>query len=258
MIQYVSPEREPLFWERLPQQGLFGTKLYSLAQTYGVQDPNHRVNFWLMEEGGVLGRQGRTLTIAAKQQIDPDELVQMLLLQKSDTIEGAPQILQELERWLGGSLTISWMLESRDPFLAGEADGTIERADSLTPVYQLLCSADASFAEKVPYEGWLVENSYKQRHGLADIWILKVENKIISTIGIYEKDRQNAIIASGATSPEGRGSGAFRRLLAYAVKQAKAQGLRPCLVAKEEDLMQFYKRQGFVEIGHWGSWLADA
>ncbi|MFR9189748.1 MAG: GNAT family N-acetyltransferase [Anaerotruncus massiliensis (ex Togo et al. 2019)] len=93
--------------------------------------------------------------------------------------------------------------------------------------HALLCAADPAFAARTDYAAWLTEVSHKRRHGLADIYILKVDERIVSTIGIYFKDASRAILAGLATDPACRGRGYARRMMAHATNAALAQGLEP-------------------------------
>ena len=131
------------------------------------------------------------------------------------------------------------------------ADGAPCPADRLVPVYALLCAADPLFAARADEAGWLTELSHKTRHGLAEIYILKVKNSPISTSGIYFKGTDSAILAGVATVPAMRGRGYGRRLVEHTTAAALAQGLTPYLLTADDRLGAFYTACGFMDAGQW-------
>nr|WP_243166322.1 GNAT family N-acetyltransferase [Anaerotruncus massiliensis (ex Togo et al. 2019)] len=86
---------------------------------------------------------------------------------------------------------------------------------------------------------------------MADIYILKVDNRIVSTIGIYFKDASRAILAGLATNPACRGRGYARRMMAHATNAALAQGLEPWLLTAEDGIAAFHRACGYRDAGFW-------
>lgn len=137
------------------------------------------------------------------------------------------------------------------PCADGVPPGTAAPAEDLGAVYALLCAADPAFAARTDYAAWLTEVSHKRRHGLADIYILKVDERIVSTIGIYFKDASRAILAGLATDPACRGRGYARRMMAHATNAALAQGLEPWLLTAEDGIAAFHRACGYEDAGLW-------
>ncbi|RLL09689.1 N-acetyltransferase [Anaerotruncus massiliensis (ex Liu et al. 2021)] len=154
-------------------------------------------------------------------------------------------------RWGGRSAPADARPAAAAPCANGVPPGIAAPAEDLGAVYALLCAADPAFTAQADYAAWLTEVSHKRRHGLADIYILKVDNRIVSTIGIYFKDASRAILAGLATNPACRGRGYARRMMAHATNAALAQGLEPWLLTAEDGIAAFHRACGYRDAGFW-------
>lgn len=266
MIRFVSPELVPLFEESVGRFGIFGTKIYSQYQTYGVTDGI--LDLWLLLAGdravGAVSRLDGTMTLAASGAADADELAAFIGSAGCRFFEGERALCERVNAVIRGELCSSRILrwgglpasaEARPTAAALCADGippdAVTPADNLGEVYALLCVAEPEFAAHTGYAAWLTEVSHKQRHGLADIYILKVDRNIVSTISIYFKGASHAILAGLATDPACRGRGYARRMMAYATASALAQGLEPWLLVSGDGVSAFHRACGYVDAGFW-------
>ncbi|MEY8359119.1 GNAT family N-acetyltransferase [Anaerotruncus colihominis] len=258
MIRFVTPELEALFCEKSVQFGIFGTKIYSQYQTYGSQ--SGILDLWLSFDDtyvtGCVSRFGGLLTAACTPRADVEELAVFLRAVGGRAVEGMLPLIERVRAVTRGELCSSRVMRADScgclhaPAPCG-ADGAPCPADRLAPVYALLCAADPIFAAKADEAAWLTELSHKTRHDLAEIYILKVENTLISTSGIYFKDADSAILAGVATAPAMRGRGYGRRLVEYTAAAALAQGLTPYLLTADDRLGAFYTACGFMDVGRW-------
>ena len=237
MIRFVTPELEALFCEKSVQFGIFGAKIYSQYQTYGAQ--SGILDMWLLFDDtyvtGCVSRFGGLLTAACTPRADVEELAVFLRAVGGRAVEGMLPLIERVRP---------------APAPCG-ADGAPCPADRLVPVYALLCAADPLFAARADEAGWLTELSHKTRHGLAEIYILKVKNSPISTSGIYFKGTDSAILAGVATVPAMRGRDYGRRLVEHTTAAALAQGLTPYLLTADDRLGAFYTACGFMDAGQW-------
>ncbi|WP_302779160.1 GNAT family N-acetyltransferase [Anaerotruncus colihominis] len=258
MIRFVTPELEALFCEKSVQFGIFGAKIYSQYQTYGAQ--SGILDMWLLFDDtyvtGCVSRFGGLLTAACTPRADVEELAVFLRAVGGRAVEGMLPLIERVRAVTRGELCSSHVMraDSRGclpaPAPCG-ADGAPCPADRLVPVYALLCAADPLFAARADEAGWLTELSHKTRHGLAEIYILKVKNSPISTSGIYFKGTDSAILAGVATVPAMRGRGYGRRLVEHTTAAALAQGLTPYLLTADDRLGAFYTACGFMDAGQW-------
>lgn len=266
MIRFVTPEWAPLLEASADKFGIFGTKIYSQYRTYGTTDGI--LDVWLLLDGGravgAVSRLDGALTVAAPGAVDADELSAFLRAAGGRSVEGERALCGRLDAVIRGGLRSSRILrwgglpqteEARPAASAHSADGVppgkILPAAALGEVYALLCEADPEFAAHTGYAAWLTEISHKQRHGLADIYILKVNYTVVSTIGIYFKGPGRTILAGLATNPAHRGRGYARRMMAHATEAALAQELEPWLLTAEEGLAEFHRACGYVDAGEW-------
>ena len=266
MIRYAGGEWAALFEASVGKFGIFGTKIYSQYQTYGLSDGV--LDLWLLLDGdravGAVSRLDGTVTLAADAAADADELAAFLAAVGCRSYEGERALCERVNAVIRGGLRSSRILRWGGHLPAGNArptaaapcadgvpPGFAAPAEDLGAVYALLCAADSAFAAQTDYAAWLTEVSHKRRHGLADIYILKVDGRIVSTIGIYFKDASRAILAGLATDPGCRGRGYARRLMAHAADAALARGLEPWLLTAEDGIAAFHRACGFADAGFW-------
>ncbi|MEM1485144.1 GNAT family N-acetyltransferase [Oscillospiraceae bacterium PP1C4] len=252
MIRFVTPELEPIFQETIDTFGVFSVKIYSQYQTYGAQ--SGIADFWLAFDGaqvtGVISKLNGCLTIAALSDVDADELSAFL-----GAVGGkfADAELPLIER-LGSQAESSWVLSFQQfntPVVENLA-GIFAPAERLRSAYDLLCLGSPQFSKEVPHDSWLTETSHKQRHHLADVYLLKVDNNDICTASIQFKSQTRAIIAGVATHPAYLRRGYGRQMIMHTVKESLGQGLVPYLLTGDDSLASFYQQCGFEITGRWG------
>ena len=266
MIRFADGEWAALFEGTIGKFGIVGTKRYSQYQTYGTSDGV--LDLWLLLEGdravGAASRLGGAVTLAADSAADADELAAFLGAVGCRSYEGEQALCERVNAVIRGGLRSSRILRwgghfpredarpaAAAPCADGVPPGRVAPAENLGAVYALLCAADPEFAARTDYAAWLTEVSHKRRHGLADVYILEVNNQIVSTIGIYFKGADRAILAGLATDPAWRGRGYARRMMAHAANAALAQGLEPWLLTAEKGVAAFHRACGFVDAGFW-------
>lgn len=255
MIRFLSPEDDQVLRGLLLSQGIYGVKALSQYETYGPF--TGIVDFWLLgkknEPTGVLFRQGSLFGVCG--QGDPEELSDFLGAMAPQEVEGPPELLDDLR--IEGVRRDGWLF-SVSPFLKDwKPRREMVRPQSLSHVYQLLCQGEPGFGERIPYEGWLTENSHKVRHGLADIWVAYHQGVPVCTNGVYYKSQEIGLVASGTTAPSWRGKGYFQDILGWTAYQSLKQGQAPWLVAATPQLRELYIRLKLEEKGGWGRLLLE-
>lgn len=252
MIRFVSPEREVELIQNCGRFGIFDCKIYSQYQTYGAQ--SGVVDFWLVQDAhsrtvGLLSRLEGRFTAAVGEQADVEELSWFFQRAGSRSVEGEKTLIERLfpDRALI-SAPILWQDNPRD---SGPVNRQIMAADRLSDVFILLCKSDPQFAEQANYTAWLAETSHKVRHRLMQIFILKIDNQIISTVGINHLSPGRAILAGVATGPGWREQGYGRMLVEHACNMAHREGRQPWVFAADNGVEAFYIGCGFSPAGRW-------
>ncbi len=247
MIRFVSPELEARLLDYCNTDDVFSVKIYAQYQTYGAQ--SGMIHFWMLFSGdtptGAVSGCGDYFTLAAKTVSDTGELAAFLRASGCRAVEAKRALLEGLGTVIHSGL----ILRADQP--PGQAEGT-KRAEKLAAVWELLCEADPEFAAGTRYDAWLTEVSHKIRHGLAECYTLKVDNKVVSTSSILFRNQQTAVIAAVATHPAFRGRGMGRRVVNRAAASAFVQGLNPQVLIKDPGLAAFYAACGFRPAGEWG------
>lgn len=88
----------------------------------------------------------------------------------------------------------------------------------------------------------------KRSRGLARVWALEREGRILCTVGAYALWAGEAALACGMTAAPLRGKGIGGRLIAGAAGALAAEGWRVSFLCREERV-RFYTRLGFSPLG---------
>ncbi len=286
MIRLAEGPLAPQFWQLAEQWGIFGTKLYAQGRIYGLSGGPLEV--WLLLAGerpvGALSRLGGVFCLAGGRaapaqgptqrpnqapaqglpQAQLQELSRFLPLVGGRCLEGPLPAVQQLAALLGGRLEQSWVLQAGRPPLGqlcppAEEGAQPRRAGRLAPLCQLHQLATPGFPTGEGADAWLVDASWRQRHGFSDFYLLDGETGPVSTAGILFKGASRGILGAVATHPAHRGRGYGARVTAYALAQASAQGLEPWLCTANDLLEGFYRPLGFAPAGRWGRlWLPES
>jgi len=260
VIRYLNAETEAFLCNKENTFGIYEIKIYSQYQTYGAG--KRELDLWSIEQDGqirgFLSRLNGVLTIAARD-VDAAECAVFAHTVGARCINGERELLEQLNAVIHGTLCASWILRRRGDIPAEAAaalcaDGVsvrVERAQRLSEVCRLHVLATPGFAETVDQDAWIAEASHKQRHGLADYYILKVNKNAISTASILFRGKGQAVLAAIATHPDFRRKGYGSWLVDYTLRQACADGLAVWLFTREDSLMDFYAPLGFEIAGQW-------
>lgn len=96
----------------------------------------------------------------------------------------------------------------------------------------------------------------KRSRGLARVWALEGEGKILCTVGAYALREGEAALACGMTAAPLRGKGIGGRLIAGAANALAAEGWRVSFLCREERV-HFYTRLGFSPLGTLSLYIPD-
>lgn len=262
MIRLAAPEE--LSIKLAPGRlGVFAVKQFCQAQVYG-QTPGV-FSLWIQRPArdrpvcAAVSKFSGVLTVSAVPGIlqrELEELAAFLLQIGGDRLEGEQSLLQLLgiagDALLPFSCGQVMRLRGAQGNLA-PADARIHTAQTLAPVYHLLCAADEHFAGQSHYETWLADFSHRCRHQSAQCLILIENQEIVSTLSISFLWGKNALVGGVATHPQYRGRGYAGALLTHLHELARKRGLSLWLLAADETLAVFYRRFGWEGVSRWAS-----
>lgn len=104
MIRYAGGEWAALFEASVGKFGIFGTKIYSQYQTYGLSDGV--LDLWLLLDGdravGAVSRLDGTVTLAADAAADADELAAFLAAVGCRSYEGERALCERVNAVIRG------------------------------------------------------------------------------------------------------------------------------------------------------------
>ena len=90
----------------------------------------------------------------------------------------------------------------------------------------------------------------KRSRGLARVWTLEREGKIVCTVGAYALAEGQAYMACGETAEALRGRGVGGRLIVGMANALSAEGWMPVFLCSPERV-HFYTRLGFEKLGEY-------
>lgn len=112
MIRYAGGEWAALFEASVGKFGIFGTKIYSQYQTYGLSDGV--LDLWLLLDGdravGAVSRLDGAVTLAADAAADADELAAFLAAVGCRSYEGERALCERVNAVIRGGLRSSRIL----------------------------------------------------------------------------------------------------------------------------------------------------
>ena len=117
--------------------------------------------------------------------------------------------------------------------------------------------ADSLFADRPGRrDDFYSELCTKRARGLARVWALWQEKKIVCTVGAYALGDGQAYMACGETAEPLRGQGIGGKLIVRLANELSAGGWKPVFLCGPERV-HFYTRLGFEKIGEYARYISQ-
>lgn len=130
----------------------------------------------------------------------------------------------------------------------------IETSDEpdMKSVYRLLASCfPKNYGEsKSEYLSWLSDFMHRKKFGLANIESVVSESGTVIAVAMTAAESENsAVISSVACAEEYRNNGYGKAVVLSLALKLKSKGKEVFAIAKNDDVINFYRKIGFIECG---------
>ena len=222
------------------QEPIQGALIETLFAAYG-QFPG-LVDFYTTDTGAALSRQGNELTLSG-QDCDAGELCAFARM------TGATR-MNALTTSLAGEIPADVGVERRPVMIFPQkacpsSNWTPSGNPPMERVFDIVKIGSAPNFDTADRTAFITDIARRRNLGLAQVFTVADG----ATAGVYAIGRTHAILACVATLPDKRGRGYASAAVRACINHCLQLGRIPTLVAEDEDVVDFYEKQGFVACG---------
>ncbi len=228
----------------------FGSRIYSYFTAYDNKYPF--IDSWLCSEDGrytcVVCRYYNTVMICGEVTFEIAAFI-AALAPGEIICDGASDIPLDMI-WTKGEIMRCVKLNDKyckniDKFAIADIKGSI---NDLKQIYNLMADG-FEFDPRAGFDDFAVDISHRIRHGTANIYAVRLQDKIVSSLTVSANSPNCAVISGIVTSPGSRCHGMGSALIAFAVNKLLSQGKNVYL--QREKKIDIYEKMGFTVCGIW-------
>lgn len=252
MLRRISQADLPAFTLACTYERVFGSKAMTALRAYGLTSETSRFYLCSGPEGpaAAMYLSGGVLVISSNGRADAREIAGLAREERVGEIDTDWPQCAALQAILGGVTDSSY-------FMVYEG-GPQERADpairpgSPPDVFQVLQRSHGYYRTHLRYDSWAADLERKLDAGLAELYQLELDGKVVGTGSIASEDGECGVIAAVAVIPEYRNRGLGSRISRFLVGRIQEKGKTPRLVSGYDEVAELYRQIGFVPCGRWG------
>lgn len=221
----------------LPQDA-YAARIQALFKTYGAQCPF--AEFWTQAENAAVCRVDGVMTLCCNENADYEELKIFIETVGCKTLVCSYEVCAKLGY---APSACSHIVEYTGDVCANPFCGNPD----LKQMHSLLLLCGFTMGD---YGSFLADFAARLNRGTAKTAVIASDSldACASALFIGEK---SVLLGAVATNPEKRGKGLASELVSALAGEMKMQGKRVFLFCREDSLLEFYKKIGFVACGKW-------
>lgn len=218
----------------------FSARITALFNTYGVQ--NFAV-FWYQQSDekitAVVSRVDGSMTVSAAADADYEELAEFIEVLGFSTLTCDKKVAD----LMGIEVTkTSYIAEYKGSDYSCDCDSSAD----MRGVYALLCESGFDMGD---YESFLADFCARLNKGSARIAVIHSNGEISASASALFIGKNSVLIGAVATKEDMRGKGLAGSLVKTLA--SKFEGKRVYVFCRNNSLMDFYGKNGFVQVGDW-------
>ena len=252
MLKRLTREDLPAFARACAYERVFGSKVMTALRVYGLESAANRFYLSVGPDGpaAALYLSDGVLAISSNEQTDVEEIAALARRERVGEIDIGWSQCAALQAILGGVAESSYYMVY--------AGGPQERADpnirpgDLPAVFQVLRRSHEYYRTHLKYEFWAGDLERKLSMGLAEVYQLELDGKVVGTGSIASEDDECGVIAAVAVIPEYRHRGLGNRVSRFLAGRIQEKGKTPRLISGDDEVAELYRKIGFVPCGRWG------
>lgn len=231
---------------------VFGSKIRTAVEAYGLEDPRARFFVCVEEEGptAALALFGKVLVVSALPSCSPQPIADLVKAEGVTEVDTNWDQCLELQRRLGGVTESSYYMVYLGD--APEGDFSNIRPGRLEDVFAVLQQSHEYYRTHLTFETWSGELALKLEKGLMELCQLEVDGKVVGTGSIISEDEECGAIAAVAVIPEYRHRGLGSHITRYLMERICQKGKKPRLISGYDEVAELYRQLGFITCGRWG------
>ena len=213
---------------------VIGCQIQTLTDCY--QNLPGFLSLYLSDQGGILCRFEDRLLICGR--VDAIELRNFVSMIGIAVIEALEPDLNELDGYVASKhIVLQYQAAHRLP-----DDGTIKPLANPKCLYDLICQADPNFKSETSYLPWLSDLTLRRKKGCSDLFGIEG----VTSACVSAKGCGLGLVSQLVTHPNFRCRGLAAKLLSHICDCLLAESLTPIIMAQNEMLTRFYRRNGFT------------
>lgn len=221
----------------------FAARITALALTYGFEQ--NFALFWVQKNGdepvAAISRVDGSMTVCCTEKADFEELAAFINAVGYSAFIGNEEQVSKLGFISSNS---SYIVEYQGKTVPDESG--ISWDCEKKKVYDLLC--DCGF-EMGDYGAFLADYCSRLNKGTARLAAFE-ENDLLACASALFIGEKSVLLGAVATRKSARGRGLASKLVTALAEKEK--GKKVFLFCRNDGLLEFYKKIGFVQVGRWG------
>lgn len=252
MIKRLTRADVPAFARACAYERVFGSKAMTALRAYGPESESHR--FYLCggpkEPDAALYLSDGVLAVSSNERADAEEIAALIRREQVGEVDTNWPQCAALQAILGGVTDSSYYMVY--------AGGPREPADpDIRPgvppaVFEVLQQSHEYYRTHLKYESWTADLERKLNRGLAELYQMELNGRVVGTGSIASEDDECGVIAAVAVIPEYRRRGLGSRISRFLAGRIQEKGKTPRLISGDDGVAELYRGIGFVPCGRWG------
>ena len=252
MLTKLTPDLIPEFSRACTYERVFGSKLMTALQAYGLNDPN--ACFWLLQAGdaptAALYLAENVLVISAAPEADPvpiAELIRSRSIGETDTNRDQCAALQSM---LGGATESSYYMVYEGGPVTDDFPEIV--SGNVHAVFSVLQKSHEYYRTHLQFDPWAQDITRRMNTGRTELYQLVLDGEVVGTGSIGSQDDECGVLAAVAVVPEYRHRGLGACISRFLVKRIQELGKTPRLISGYDEVAELYRQVGFRTCGRWG------
>lgn len=216
----------------------YAARIQALFKTYGTR--YSFAQFWIQANTAAVSRVDGVMTVCCDSQADFEELRAFIQAVGFETLVCSYDTCVKLGYTpFASSYIVKYTADSSE-----KSEGSVP---DLKQVYSLLCTCGFSMGD---YNSFLADFAARLNKGTAKISAI-VSDSVDACASALFIGEKSVLLGAVATNPEKRGQGLASKLVSALAAEMKGKKKEVFLFCREDGLLDFYKKIGFVDCGKW-------
>ena len=181
LVPLTQPSQFPDFIKACSYERIFGSKILTALQAYGLEDS--RARFWILTENGVptaaLYLTASVLVISASETADPDPIAKLIRKENIHETDTNWEQCAKLQAMLGGTTDSSYYMVYQGNRIADDFPDI--SSGNLETVFDVLQRSHEYYRTHLTFDVWSGDLRQKLDRNLTELDQLKIDGRVVGT-----------------------------------------------------------------------------